>query len=204
MENIVVAPLRGIPLEEQEIEIVERKGLGHPDTICDSIMDEVSVNLCREYLEKIGVILHHNIDKSLLVAGEVEVRFGGGAVKKPMKLIFGDRATFEVDKIKIPVAEIAVQTAKDWFKRNLRFVNPEEHVIYQVEIQPGSQALTDIFKRSKRILGANDTSAAVGWAPPTLTEKTVFSLEKYLNSRDFKRRFPETGEDIKVMGFRRG
>ncbi|MEM2252720.1 MAG: methionine adenosyltransferase, partial [Candidatus Bathyarchaeia archaeon] len=204
MENIVITPLKGIPLEEQEIEIVERKGLGHPDTICDLIMDEVSMNLCKEYLERAGAILHHNIDKSLLVAGEVEVRFGGGVVKKPMKLIFGDRATFEVDKIKIPVAEIAIQTAKDWLKRNLRFVSPDEHVTYQVEIQPGSQALTDIFKRSKGILGANDTSAAVGWAPLTRTEKIVLSLEKYLNSKEFKRRFPETGEDIKVMGFRKG
>ncbi|MEM0048938.1 MAG: methionine adenosyltransferase [Candidatus Bathyarchaeia archaeon] len=204
MENIVITPLKGIPLEEQEIEIVERKGLGHPDTICDLIMDEVSMNLCKEYLERAGAILHHNIDKSLLVAGEVEVRFGGGVVKKPMKLIFGDRATFEVDKIKIPVAEIAIQTAKDWFKRNLRFVSPDEHVTYQVEIQPGSQALTDIFKRSKGILGANDTSAAVGWAPLTRTEKIVLNLEKYLNSKEFKRRFPETGEDIKVMGFRKG
>ena len=203
MRSIAIIPLKHIPLEEQEIEIVERKGLGHPDTICDSIMNEVSVNLCKEYLNKIGTIMHHNIDKSLLVAGEVEVRFGGGIVKKPMKLIFGDRATFKVDNIEIPVAEIAIQTAKDWFKKNLRFVDPEEHIKYQVEIQPGSQALTDIFRRGGKILEANDTSAAVGWAPLTKTEKMVLSLEKYLNSKDFKRRFPETGEDIKVMGFRR-
>ena len=203
MRSIAIIPLKHIPLEEQEIEIVERKGLGHPDTICDSIMNEVSVNLCKEYLNKIGTIMHHNIDKSLLVAGEVEVRFGGGIVKKPMKLIFGDRATFKVDNIEIPVAEIAIQTAKDWFKKNLRFVDPEKHVKYQVEIQPGSQALTDIFRRGGKILEANDTSAAVGWAPLTKTEKMVLSLEKYLNSKDFKRRFPETGEDIKVMGFRR-
>ncbi len=203
MRNIAIIPLKHIPLEEQEIEIVERKGLGHPDTICDSIMNEVSVNLCKEYLDKFGVIMHHNIDKSLLVAGEVEVRFGGGIVKKPMKLIFGDRATFEVNNIKIPVTEIAIQTAKDWFKKNLRFVDPDEHVRYQVEIQPGSQALTDIFKRGGKVLEANDTSAAVGWAPLTKTERIVLNLEKYLNSKDFKRRFPETGEDIKVMGFRR-
>lgn len=203
MKNITVVPLKSVPLEEQEIEIVERKGLGHPDTICDSIMNEVSVNLCKEYIEKTGAIMHHNIDKSLLVAGEVEVRFGGGVIKKPMKMIFGDRATFEVNGIKIPVAEIAIQTARDWFKRNLRFVDPDNHVNYQVEIQPGSQALTDIFKRGGKILEANDTSAAVGWAPLTKTERLVLDLEKYLNSENFKRRFPETGEDIKVMGFRR-
>ncbi|MEM1606924.1 MAG: methionine adenosyltransferase [Candidatus Bathyarchaeia archaeon] len=201
--NISVMFSRNTPLEEQEIEIVERKGLGHPDTICDAIMDEVSVNLCKEYLEKVGAIMHHNIDKSLLVAGEVEVRFGGGVVKKPMKLIFGDRATFEAGNVKIPVSEIAIETAKNWFRRNLRFVDPDKHVTYQVEIQPGSQALTDIFRRGGKMLEANDTSAAVGWAPLTKTEKTVLELEKYLNSKEFKRRFPETGEDIKVMAFRR-
>ncbi|MEM1602494.1 MAG: methionine adenosyltransferase [Candidatus Bathyarchaeia archaeon] len=201
--NIAILFSRNVPLEEQEIEIVERKGLGHPDTICDSIMNEVSVNLCKEYLDKVGTILHHNIDKSLLVAGEVEVRFGGGVVKRPMKLIFGDRATFEANNIKFPVSEIAIQTAKGWFKRNLRFVDPERHVIYQVEIQPGSQALTDIFRRGGKVLEANDTSAAVGWAPLTRTERIVLELEKYLNSEGFKKRFPETGEDIKVMAFRR-
>jgi S-adenosylmethionine synthetase len=203
MRNIMITPLKSTPLEEQEIEIVERKGLGHPDTMCDSIMNEVSVKLCREYLERVGAIMHHNIDKSLLVAGEVEVKFGGGIVKKPMKLIFGDRATVEINKVRIPVKEIAIRTAKDWLKKNLRFVDPDEHVKYQVEIQHGSQALTDIFKRSKGVLGANDTSAAVGWAPLTRTERIVLDLEKYLNSEDFKKRFPETGEDIKVMGFRR-
>jgi len=204
MRNIIITPLRQTPLEEQEIEIVERKGLGHPDSICDAIMNEVSVRLSEEYLSKIGAIMHHNIDKSLLVAGVAEIRFGGGTIKNPMKLIFGDRATFRVNQIEIPVAEIAVQTAKKWFEKNLRFVDPEKHVIYQVEIQPGSSALTDIFKRKAHVLNANDTSAAVGWAPLTKTEKAVLKTEKHLNSKDFKKKFPETGEDIKVMGHRKG
>jgi len=203
MRNIIITEMKQIPLEEQRIEVVERKGLGHPDTICDSIMDEVSVRLSKEYLDKFGTILHHNIDKSLLAAGKVETRFGGGIVKKPMKLIFGDRATFEANGISIPVEEIAIQTAKDWFKENLRFVDPEVHVSYQIEIQPGSSALTDIFRRGGRLLEANDTSAAVGWAPLTETEKIVLATEKYLNSKDFKKRFPESGEDIKIMGFRK-
>jgi len=203
LRNIIITEMKNLPLEEQRIEVVERKGLGHPDTICDSIMNEVSVRLSREYIEKFGTILHHNIDKSLLAAGEVETRFGGGIIKKPMKLIFGDRATFEANGIKIPVREIAIETAKRWFRENLRFVDPDEHVHYQIEIQPGSSALTDIFKRGGRVLEANDTSAAVGWAPMTKTEKIVLSTEKYLNSPEFKKRFPESGEDIKVMGLRR-
>jgi len=204
MRNIFVNGLNQTPLERQKLEIVERKGLGHPDSICDSIMDQISVKLSREYLEKVGAIMHHNADKSLLVAGEVETRFGGGLVKEPMLLIFGDRAIFEVDGVKIPVKEIAIQTAKDWFKQNLRFVNPEKHVKYQVELKPGSQGLVDIFKRKGRVLGANDTSAAVGYAPMTRTEKTVLNTEKYVNSKDFKKRFQASGEDVKVMGLRRG
>ena len=203
MRNIIVTEIKQPPLEEQPIEVVERKGLGHPDTICDSIMNEVSVKLSQVYIEKFGTILHHNIDKSLLAAGKVKTRFGGGIVEKRMKLIFGDRATFEANGISIPVGEIAIQTAKDWFRKNLRFVDPDEHVEYQVEIQPGSSALTDIFRRGGKVLEANDTSAAVGWAPMTKTENIVLATEKYLNSKRFKDRFPETGEDVKVMGFRK-
>jgi S-adenosylmethionine synthetase len=199
---MLINGLKQTPLEQQKLEIVERKGLGHPDSICDCIMDSVSVRLSKEYLKKFGVIMHHNVDKSLLVAGKVEIRFGGGLVKEPARLIFGDRATVEVDGVRIPVKEIAVQTAKEWFKENLRFVNPEKHVRYQVELRPGSAGLTDIFKRKGRVLGANDTSAAVGYAPLTKTETIVLGTERYVNSKDFKKEFPASGEDVKVMGFR--
>jgi S-adenosylmethionine synthetase len=204
MRNIYVDRLKQTPVEDQGLEIVERKGLGHPDTICDSIMNEVSVRLSEEYMEKFGAILHHNIDKALLVAGNVETKFGGGTVRKPMRLIFGDRATFTVGDVEVPVDQIAIETAKDWFKRKMRFVDPEKNVTYQVEIQPGSSALVDIFKRKGKVLGANDTSAAVGWAPLTKTEKMVFATENYLNSKEFKDKHPESGEDIKVMGLRKG
>jgi len=204
VRNIYVNSLKQTPIEEQKLEIIERKGLGHPDTICDCIMNEVSVRLSKEYLEKVGQIMHHNIDKAMLVAGHVEIRFGGGSVTKPMRLIFGDRATSKVGEIEISTDRIAIETAKDWFKNNMRFVDSERHVQYQVELQPGSTALQDIFKRKEKILGANDTSAAVGWAPLTRAERTVLETERYLNSDGFKRRHPESGEDIKVMGLRRG
>ena len=204
MRNMLINGLNQTPIEKQKLEIVERKGLGHPDFICDAIMDQISVRLSRAYLEKFGAIMHHNADKSLLVAGEIETRFGGGSVKKPMLLIFGDRATFEVEGVSLPIEEMAIQTAKEWFTENLRFVDPEKHVRYEVELQPGSAELTDIFKRKGMILGANDTSAAVGYAPMTRTEKIVLETERYVNSKDFKKRFSESGEDVKVMGLRRG
>ena len=202
MRNIIVEDWKQTPLERQRIEIVERKGLGHPDSICDAVADHISIGLSKEYLKKAGTILHHNIDKSLLVAGETENRFKGGIVKQPILFVLGDRATSVIDGQKIDVHEIAIRSAKTWFKKNMRFIDPDKHIKYQVEIKPGSVGLTDIFKRKGEVLGANDTSAAVGYAPMTRTEKIVLQTERYVNSPEFKKRFPESGEDVKVMAFR--
>ncbi|KRT76262.1 MAG: S-adenosylmethionine synthetase, S-adenosylmethionine synthetase [Armatimonadetes bacterium CSP1-3] len=202
MRNTSVEFFSGKPVSEHEVEIVERKGVGHPDSICDAIMERVSIALSKEYLQRFGAILHHNIDKALLVAGAADVAFGGGRVTEPMRLIFGDRATAVVNGEHVPVGDIAVATARVWFRENLRFVDPEQDVIYDVQIKPGSPELVDIFKRD--MPGANDTSAAVGYAPLTQTEEIVRRVEQLMNSRTFKEDFPEAGEDIKIMGFRHG
>jgi S-adenosylmethionine synthetase len=193
-----------IALEDQPLEIVERKGLGHPDTICDSVMNQISVDLSKEYINKFGVVLHHNVDKSLLAAGIATPAFKGGKILEPMRFVFGDRATFKVGDEEIPVDEIAAKSASTWLKENLRFVDPEKHVVYQSQIKPGSMALADIFDRKGKYLGSNDTSAAVGYAPYTKTETVILALERHLNSKGFKDSFPESGEDIKLMGLRKG
>src|SRR5207247_9583597 len=118
--------------------------------------------LSKEYLKRYGHVQHHNIDKGLLAAGEVKRRYGGGEVKRPMLMVFGDRATYDVDGDPIPVNELAVDTAKKWLRKNLRFVDPDRHGRYQVELKKGSAALNNIFKRKGKYYGANDTSAAVG------------------------------------------
>ncbi len=201
MRNITVESLDKVTVEERQVELVERKGVGHPDSICDAIMEEVSVALCREYVANFGRVVHHNIDKGLLVAGRTSPRIGGGVVEEPMLLVFGDRAIYELGGKHIPVGEIAEETAKRWLRENLRFVDPHNHMCYQNEIKEGSPELTDIFDRE--VIGANDTSAAVGYAPLTGTERIVLAVERHLNSSEFKEAFPEAGEDIKVMGCRR-
>jgi S-adenosylmethionine synthetase len=183
------------------IEIVERKGIGHPDTICDSIADRFALNLTQYYLKKFNQIFHFNVDKALLVAGETKPKFGGGKVLKPMKIFFGDRATYRIGSEEIPLEEILKQSVYSWLKENLRFVR-EENVEVISEVKHGSQELTSIFKRKEEYLPANDTSALVGYAPLTTLERSVLELEGYLNSKDFKKNYPESGEDIKVMGLR--
>ena len=200
--NILVEEVPNLPMEEQPTELVERKGVGHPDSICDAIAEAVSVELSRAYRDSFGRVLHHNIDKGLLVAGGASPMLGGGRMDEPMRLILGDRATYEYRGVRLPVGEIAEATAKSWLRGHLRFVDPDTHVVFQNEIKPGSPELTDIFERET--VGANDTSAGVGYAPLSETEKLVLAVEQHLNSTAFKAVHPEAGEDIKVMGYRFG
>jgi S-adenosylmethionine synthetase len=200
--NITIERSDTVPMDEQPFELVERKGIGHPDTICDSVMEAVSVDLCREYQHRFGHICHHNIDKGLLVAGRSLPKTGGGMILEPMKLIFGDRATYTCNGQLVPVGEIAEAAAKRWIRENLRFVDPEQHLLFQNEIKPGSPELTDAFAR--KVIGANDTSVGVGYAPFSDTERIVLAVEQFLNSPDLKARFPEAGEDVKIMGCRNG
>ncbi|MCF8080240.1 MAG: methionine adenosyltransferase [Desulfobacterales bacterium] len=198
--NVVIDASYGRPVACQRTEIVERKGIGHPDTICDAIHERISIALCRAYRERFGHILHHNIDKGLLVAGTAEPRIGGGRIIEPMRLVIGDRATTEFNGQAIDVAAIVDAAVNQWVGDHLRFVDPSRHLVVQNELRPGSAQLDDIFHRA--VIGANDTSAAVGYAPLTETEQMVMAAETFLNSSEFKRRFPETGEDVKVMGCR--
>ena len=201
---IVVEEFKGISVTGHRVEIVERKGTGHPDFMCDALMEAISVALSREYQKTFGTILHHNIDKGLLAAGKTVIDFGGGKLIKPMELIIGDRATFVAGGKKIPVREIAINAAREWIRQNLRFVDPDRHVRFRTVLAPGSEELTDIFLRPGEVHGANDTSALIGYYPLSPTEEVVLGLERYLNSKVFKEKYPETGEDIKVMGLRTG
>lgn len=200
MSEMIIEARNQMPIEQQRVEIVERKGLGHPDSICDAIMEHISVTLCREYLKTFGKILHHNIDKGLLVAGRTAPRLGGGTVLEPMRLVVGDRATAEYQGKKIDINAIVTASVQEWVQKNLRFVDPQQHLIIQNELKESSAELVDLFERET--IGANDTSVAVGYAPLTQTEQLILKTERYLNQHQFKKRFPAAGEDVKVMGYR--
>jgi S-adenosylmethionine synthetase len=182
--------------------IAERKGIGHPDTICDEIAERVSVELCNYYLEKFGVILHHNVDKALLIGGRSIPAFKGGEIVKPITLILAGRATSKVKKQSIPVNEIAIATANEWFRNNMRYIDVSKHLVVKSEIGSGSADLTELFNRFGKgeIPLANDTSYGAGFYPNTKVEDTILRIDKLLNNKLSKQLFPFIGEDIKVMG----
>jgi len=207
--NIIIEELRQKPVEEQVVEIVERKGIGHPDSMADGIAEEYSRRLCEEYIKRFGVILHHNVDKVLVVGGQANPKFGGGEILHPIYILISGRATTEVKTKEgtelIPIGRLAIEAAKEWITKNFRFLDPDRHVVIDYRIGKGSVDLVGLFDlgRSKVPL-ANDTSVGVGFAPMTETERLVYETERLLNSQEFKRRLPEVGEDVKVMGVRIG
>jgi S-adenosylmethionine synthetase len=188
----------------RRVEIVERKGLGHPDTICDMLSEQLSVALCRRYLDEFGLVLHHNVDKALLVAGSAEPDFRGGRLLEPIDIYLSGRATTNVRGKTIPVGAIAEEVGKAWLRQNMHALAPEADVRLHCLVRPSSPDLVELFmrQRDEGILLANDTSCGVGFAPLTELERVVLAVEKGLNAPAFKARLPATGEDVKVMGVR--
>jgi S-adenosylmethionine synthetase len=191
-----------VPPQYKDIEIVERKGFGHPDTLIDLIVEEFSINLCKAYIDKFGFIAHHNVDKGLIVGGSSEPDFKGGKlIKKPLIYIAG-RATSKWKDKTLDIEEIAIKSAKSVLS-NLINANAEKDFDFIINVKEGSKDLTELFSRGKIPL-ANDTSFGVGFAPLSKLERTVKELELFLNSKEIKRKYPFIGEDIKIMGLRQG
>lgn len=197
--NIVVEPLRTVHIEEQQIELVERKGLGHPDSIADGVSESVSRALCRLYLDEYGRILHHNTDETQVVGGGSEPKFGGGRITAPMYVLLVGRATTEVDGEKLPIRQVAIDAAKKYVGSVCAHLDVEKHVDWDCKIGSGSVDLRGVFEQ-KAVL-SNDTSFGVGFAPYSDTERLVLESERFLTTK-LKKKLPALGEDVKVMGFR--
>jgi len=187
----------GEHVKRGDIELVERKGIGHPDSICDGIAESVSRELSREYLKRFGRVMHHNTDQVELVGGEANPVYSTGEVIKPIYILLSGRATTYAGGEKIPVHRIAIRAAKNYLKENFPNLG-EDDVIIDSRIGQGSSDLEHVFRQSG-IPKSNDTSFGCGFAPFSTTEKLVSEIEKYITQKKIMK---EVGEDVKVMGLR--
>ena len=202
--NIRVEPIAGRAVEDQEVEIVERKGIGHPDSICDAIAEEVCEALASEYIDRFGEVLHFNTDETQLVAGSAAPRFGGGEVVEPIYLLIVGRATKEYDGEQFPAETIALRTARRYLAEQFPALDVGEDVVVDVKLGEGSGDLQGVFRDDgESVPMANDTSFGVGHAPLTETERIVLETERQLNG-SYAADHPELGPDVKVMGKREG
>ena len=198
-------------MNRQRVEIVERKGIGHPDYLADLIAENYSKLLCREYMEHCGRVLHHNVDKVEIVGGETKTRFGGGHFIRPMLVFFSGRATdncvnhsFEIEAI---AKRAAVESISEVFSgetlgsaRPLLDANDESQVLFSVHTKRGKAMLeSSLLPFPPR---ANDSFIGSGYAPMSQTEEMVYGVERFLNSGVFKQQNPFSGFDVKVTGTR--
>jgi S-adenosylmethionine synthetase len=199
--NIQVEPLPTTHIEDQDVELVERKGLGHPDSIADGVSESVSRALCRLYLDEFGKILHHNTDETQVVGGASEPKFGGGRVTRPIYMLLVGRATTEVNGEKLPYRDVAIEAAKKYVASVCAHLDVNKQVEFDCRIGQGSVDLRGVFDQTAVL--SNDTSFGVGFAPLSDTERLVLESERFLTLK-LKKKLTALGEDVKVMGYRQG
>jgi S-adenosylmethionine synthetase len=196
--NIVVAEATGQFIEDMPVEIVERKGIGHPDSLCDGIAERVSVEYTTWCEENLGVLLHHNFDKVQLVAGEVDVGYGGGRLLKPIRIQIAGRGTPAFEGKKVPMDDIAIQAAKQHVRQTMRYLDPDKHMVIDSYAGRGADNLQYVVDH----VTANDTSFGVSHWPRSGLENAVYETAQFINYKLLDQ-FP-VGEDVKVMGMRQG
>jgi S-adenosylmethionine synthetase len=189
-----------LPSRASPLEFCEHKGVGHPDSLCDGVVEAVSRALCQAYLAAYGQIQHYNVDKALLIGGQSAPRFGDGEILLPLRLIVCGRAT------QIPGADVealVVSAAREYLAATLH-CDTRPFVIESV-VRAGSPNLTRVLDVTRSIAPrANDTSFGCGFAPPSRLEQIVLRTADALKSVAFRERFPAIGDDYKVMGARLG
>lgn len=204
-----------------DYEFIERKGLGHPDTLADALAETLSVKYSLYTLKKYGAILHHNFDKVGLLGGASYVTFGKGHLTSPIRILLNGRVSTSFADDKIPVKKLLTQWTNQFFKKELPLINVKNDLkfhynlshqsspgkTYESESQKGTRRywfeprdLDDI--KELKCLVSNDTSLGVGYAPCSPFEKLILNIEKYLNSKTYKKEHPWCGTDIKIMAVR--
>jgi S-adenosylmethionine synthetase len=198
----------GIQNNQRAYDIVERKGIGHPDTLADFIAEEFSNNYSKYCLKNFGAILNHWADKVVLSGGVSELDYGSKKIIKPITAYLFGKAVVSVGKENIPIEDIFIDSCKKILKEVFKNEKILSAVTYKIDINNGvgkehegkfySPSLkkdvltTESFK-------SNDTIICSGYAPYSITEKLAIDIENYINSNKFKNRFDYTGYDVKVM-----
>lgn len=198
--TIDVQPSSSRPIELRGFELCEHKGIGHPDTLADGICEAASRELSRRYQHAFGRVLHHNLDKGLLLAGRSEPHFGGGRILEPMKFLICGRAT-PMDGGE-DAAAVAIAAARAHLKTHIGLETAVNAIT--AHIGPTSGSLQRLFAPDPAMPRANDTSFGIGFAPYSRLERQVLDVAQALRSPAFRREFPAAGADFKIMGCRLG
>ncbi|GIH67840.1 methionine adenosyltransferase [Sphaerimonospora thailandensis] len=183
---------------ELAVEVVERKGVGHPDTLADGIAELASIRYSRHCLDVAGAVLHHNLDKVAVLGGRAAFAEADGAYDRPLRIVFGGRISTSFAGRPLAVREILEQAAVD----HLRAALPGfDRVRLEIRHETTSsskfshwftpRSLEDLPERPRAF--SNDTAYLVGSAPRTAAETVALLAEAWF------RRYAWAGSDIKAL-----
>jgi S-adenosylmethionine synthetase len=192
------------------IEVVERKGRCHPDTLTDGLAEELSVRYCLYTRERFGSILHHNFDKVGLLGGASEARLGNGRMLAPIRVLLNGRASARFGDHTIPLQTLLEDWTKSFLTRELPMLDPDRHLVFFYNVSSANtagypsadfspQSRDDLFQAQQML--SSDTATICIQYPPTPLERLVHSVEQRLTADDYRGVRPWLGSDIKVMAF---
>lgn len=196
------------PMDSQPFEIVERKGIGHPDTLADGVAEAVSIEYSRFCLKNFGAILHHHFDKTVIMGGQAKIDLGVGKMLKPFRLIINGRVSSVFGGKKIDFQKIEEKAIKEYLGKTLPHLNIDKHV--EIKHFSTSYSKSPVWYKPRNLDDlpefktpyVNDTSAIVSFWPLSSTEKLVLSMEKYFYNKNMKPKFNYIGHDIKILAIR--
>lgn len=212
-----ILTLTGAPgsVEDLPYELVERKGVGHPDTMCDAMAERMSQYYSQYCLQLFGGVAHHWFDKVTLYGGGADFDYGRGELTSPYRVKVFGKGAYRVGSTEIPVHDIMFRAASDVLSEVTTGFDPERHLVIELGIvdhqgsgrgvsryQPRSPE--DLVPLRASGLVSNDTNLLHGYAPLSRLETVVLGLENLINGSDFKARHTDSGWDVKVFGSRRG
>jgi S-adenosylmethionine synthetase len=205
----------GNTLEARDIQVVERKGAGHPDTLSDALAEELSRVYANYTLKEFGYILHNDFDKVGIIGGKSRVKFGEGSIIKPITLLLNYRASYSFGGSTIPVEDLIADAAKNFLLKRYPQLNDTDLKIMQNWNPSSSPGNVDSKKEGPRkywfnprgkedlpeleSLRANDSVVACSYAPYSIADRICLETENYLNSPEYKAKHKWSGSDIKLQ-----
>lgn len=200
--------------DEVPIEIVEKKGVGHPDTLADSIAEAISYVYSNYCLKNYGYVLHHNVDKISVLGGKSTAGFRLGEQLDPIRIIINGRMSDQFGKQRIPIFDIASDTAKKYLLKVIPTLDPAKDIkIFDFLNRAGGAphkgnrwfkpaSVKDLPEVS--LARANDTASVVGFCPLSKVEELTLLLHKSLMEEQYTPKYGFIGTDVKSMVVRVG
>lgn len=195
--------------DSKPFEFVERKGIGHPDTLSDGVAEAISIEYSQYCLKNFGIVLHQMLDKIAFLGGMAEADFGVGKMTHPWRLIINGRISKRFGSNKIPFEDIAEKATKNYLRTAVPEFDSNKWLEFYhfttsyARIKHWFNPLSVEDVPDAKVPYSNDTSLAAGFWPLTTTERLTLLMEKYFYDDGGKPRFRYIGQDIKVLSLRR-